>query len=222
MIRPFARLLPCLFVVVVVAACDSGPDDATGTTVPGGGGSSGASSGSGGTGGTGGAGGSGGGAGTEGTAGTSSGPATSPTLGYVCKDDTTCTDGLVCLTTSRVAGDGCKDDGASCSKPCTTDAECGLEGEALCVNTKDCATPDQKRCVKDGFSGKIGESCTEKKKCQEGLSCLPFLISKSGGACEPVSNACSKTCTDDASCADLGPKVKCFSCGEARFCGLTG
>lgn len=203
-------------ILLALAACDSGPDDSTGTTGPGTAGSSGASSG---TGGSGGSSGSGGGAGSDGTAGTSGGGKTSESLGLTCIDGMGCTDGLVCMPLSNGSGDTCKEVARACSKPCTTDQECGAEGEALCV--PDCGI-EGKRCAKDGFSGKLGEACSAKKTCQEGLSCIPFLIAKDGGACEPVDDVCSRTCTDDASCSDLGPKAKCFGCGDARFCGLTG
>jgi hypothetical protein len=104
-----------------------------------------------------------------------------------------------------------------CSKSCATDDECGPAGEAVCRGNCD----QGKTCAKLAFTGGVGEACDGGKTCKTGLSCLPFLLAQPSGACTSSGDVCSKTCTDDAGCADLGPKAKCFGCGETRTCGLT-
>jgi len=75
-------------------------------------------------------------------------------------------------------------------------------------------------CTSSSTGGRAGRVCTEDSDCADGLDCLEFG-EFSGGTCTVVAEACSKTCTDDAGCADLGPDFKCLaSCGPDKLCGL--
>jgi hypothetical protein len=73
-----------------------------------------------------------------------------------------------------------------------------------------------------GTSSKpAGAVCTDSSECEATDSCLE-LGQFSGSACTVVGKVCSKNCTTNSDCAELGPSFMCFaSCGSAMVCGAT-
>lgn len=66
-----------------------------------------------------------------------------------------------------------------------------------------------------------GAECHATSECDTGLDCLD-LAQFAGSACTVIAKTCSKTCTGDPGCADLGAGYKCFAgCGSAMTCGPT-
>ena len=73
-----------------------------------------------------------------------------------------------------------------------------------------------------GTSSKpAGAVCTDSSECEAAQSCLE-LGQFSGSACTVVGKVCSKSCTSNGDCAELGSAFMCFaSCGSAMVCGAT-
>lgn len=64
-----------------------------------------------------------------------------------------------------------------------------------------------------------GAVCEQGDQCDDGLACLD-LGQFSGTTCTVVGKVCSRTCEDDAGCADLGANFRCFAgCGTEKICG---
>lgn len=67
-----------------------------------------------------------------------------------------------------------------------------------------------------------GAACEASAECAPSLECVP-LATWQGGLCAEPASVCSKKCTDDSGCADLGSGFKCFAiCDGTSTCGEAG
>jgi hypothetical protein len=65
-----------------------------------------------------------------------------------------------------------------------------------------------------------GAVCKATADCDTDLMCLD-VAQFSGTACTVVGKSCSKTCTDDPSCASLGANFRCFAtCTADKACEM--
>ena len=75
-------------------------------------------------------------------------------------------------------------------------------------------------CTSASTSKPASATCSSDSECSSG-ACLDLAVFNDGG-CSSAGKACSKSCLNDADCAALGAKYKCFGgCGTTKSCGAT-
>ena len=139
----------------------------------------------------------------------------------VCDSTDECESGLECLPVAEHNGAMCTEFGKACSTPCDTDTDCTALGEEFlcfdgCGSERSCGATE---IATENLPP--GAVCETTAACQQGLECLA-VTQGNAGDCSEVSKSCSRPCTEDDECADLGEDFRCFGCEGSTTCGLLG
>ena len=140
----------------------------------------------------------------------------------VCDSTDECESGLECLPVAEHDGATCTEVGKACSTSCDSDADCTALGETFkcfdgCNSDRSCGATEI--ATEDLPAAAV---CETTDACQQGLECLPVTQDDGGGVCSEVGKSCSRTCTDDDECTDLGEDFRCFGCDGSATCGRLG